>query len=276
MIHTKMNRIVTNTLALLLIGIMAVSIAYAAALVPTAPNSIAVRTNFTKGNLSGWGLNNSRGFVYENNFVHSQASTKWKAYVGNITGQYALVDASNNAIYDWSITTTKGEVYATHSDPSVAGASVPTWASMACAGGQVMANESLFFNHGDYNASTYDEDEDAYLNTWKNGSTSAFNHSAFFVGETSIGATEALKCMGTNLYSSGLAQTVLWQEVVLSDGTCSTAVSTYHCNVVYAALIANNTVGFNGKTYDYQILVPEQNANGTPAERAYWFYVELV
>ena len=273
MIPTKMTKMITGALALLLMGVLAASITYAAALVPVAPNSVTERTNFTKGNLSGWGQNDSRGFVYENNMAHTQASTKWKAYVGNITGSYGLVDASNNAIYDWSIITTKGEVYATHSDPAVGGAGVPSWAAMACATEAIRKNESLYFNHGDHNLSTPGDDEDAYINTWKDGSTAAFNHSAFFVGETSI-ATDA--CYGTNLYSNNAAQTVLWQEVVLSDLTCNPSVSTYYCSVVYAALIANNSVGFNGKTYDYQILVPEQNANGTPAERAYWFYIELV
>ena len=42
--------------------------------------------------------------------VTSQTS-KWKAYVGNVTGKLTLDNSNNKSIYEWALTNVQGEVY---------------------------------------------------------------------------------------------------------------------------------------------------------------------
>lgn len=260
---TKQNG---RAMGLVMLLILAAGFVMAQLNQPLSPTSATFVQNYTRTNFSGYGINDSRAHIWVYNFNQIQISTRWKGYVGNITGSFALSDPSNNRLYSWTITTTTGEVIATKWDPSSGTQGVPRWSTLGCANPGNRTGEALYFAHTTY-------DEDSYGNTWLNGTTSAFNHSAIVIAETTI---QANTCFGVNLYASNAVSVGnTWVEVVLQDNQCDTTVSN-NCNVVYAAMIANNSVGFNGATFDYQLLLPEKNQNGTTPNTKYWFYVELI
>ena len=66
-------------------------------------------------------------------------------------------------------------------------------------------------------------------------------------------------------------QSTDWQEVVLEDSGDSKV-----DDVMYSVMLENGAVGFNGESMDYQILLPENGAEGDQSNEAYYFYIELL
>ena len=46
-------------------------------------------------------------------------------------------------------------------------------------------------------------------------------------------------------------------------------------NVVYASIIQSDVSGFNGQTYDFEMILPERGFTGWTSSTAYYFYIEL-
>jgi len=202
----------------------------------TLQTETAEAGNITTMNITGW----------------TQTMT-WAGFVGNVTGRIVLDDADNNSLYDWTAAEPQGEVYACNDTVD--------WASIKC------------FNYtasgGELNLTTLEEqlgleptDYDGVDETFN-----ATNHPTFWVG-----TYELTNCPTTNLYQNDAAQSAYWWEVLLSDTS----------NVVYTAIIEDDTpnsrgsvVGFDGKQYDYQILVGINGHNGSDVKWDYYFYVEL-
>src|SRR3989344_8205569 len=73
----------------------------------------------------------------------SSQTPRWKAYAGNVTGTLTLDDASNTTIFNWQVTTTTGEVYATRSQTTV------DWTSIVCASNATITSEMNVLGHND-------------------------------------------------------------------------------------------------------------------------------
>jgi len=176
--------------------------------------------------------------------VTSQTS-KWKAYVGNVTGKLTLDNANNFTIYDWDLTTVQGEVYVSRND-SV------TFSSLACANDGNMSAEENFLN---INSSS----DDSISNTFNETI-----HKSFVIGGT--GTIENSTCYAIATYVNDTAQppdeNATFQEVLLSDGQ----------NLVFTAILENEQQGFDISNYDFQLIVPDD-----PGETSttYYFYAEL-
>ncbi len=173
-----------------------------------------------------------------------QQDPHWKAYVGNVTGTLALQDAANNTIYDWtSLTTPTGEVYAS-TDGSL------DFSSVACAAAGTITTEQTAMN-------MTATDPDNIGNT--------FNSTAHT--PTLVAGTTLSGCNMTSLYvnsaSQGKVNTSDFQEFLMQDAGS---------NLVYVSIIDNNKVGYNGKTYDFEMIVAESHV-ATP--HTYYFYMEL-
>jgi hypothetical protein len=266
-----------TTITVLLLVLMTLAVATmvrAASIVPTAPSSMTYVTNSTTGGLSGTADTHPRGYIHYMNIDESAPTQKWKAYVGNVTGEFALQDASGNAIYDWTIATIAGELYATKEAPT-GGAGlfqggVPLWTAVRCANSTMITDEEGQFSH---TAS----DEDSYSNTFKNGNN--FNLTTFYAGEKQVTDTTVWgtgDCYGAYLMKNNADQFVDWQEVVLADGTYEDeGGGNYDYDIIYAALLENNVNGFNNVPYDFQILLPESGLDGAQTPVTYYFYIEL-
>ena len=173
----------------------------------------------------------------------------WAGFVGDVTGTLTLRNSVGDSLYNWTMTTAQGEVFATRNSGT------PTWASVACADTGEATAENTLFNMGT-RWDNFTQTMDVALN--------AYSNPAFDVGGVPIGGGACGYGLNT-LVNSGTSTT--FGETVLSDGTA---------NLIYVAHLANDQTGYNGTTYDFQMLVPE-DAQGSAAATYtnYYFFVEL-
>jgi len=225
--------------------IAAVRIIYATPVGPTA----TYVNNSTTTNLGNATLNYSGGSIVTFNFVSNEQNTRWKAFVGNVSGTLKLADSDGYSIYEWDRATTAGEVYATRTPNTI------SWAAINCSTfSQIVTEENAIghtANPNDNISSTFNESD----------------NTEFYVGTERINANT---CNTTNLnINSTRDASDDFEEMILNDGTYT----------VFAAIIENDISGYkNGtwvnETYDFQIMVPE-NATSGSTQLAYYFYVEL-
>jgi len=176
--------------------------------------------------------------------VTSQTS-KWKAYVGNVTGRITLDDSSNRSIYDWSLTTIQGEVYVSRN-------SSINFSSLGCADNSQIISEENYLN--------ISSSSDDSINTTFRQKT----HKSFVIG--GVGSIQNSSCYAIATYINDAPQSFdeasQFQEVLLSDTR----------NLVFVTLLENKKVGFDTRVYDFQFIVPDD-----PREisTTYFFYAEL-
>ena len=91
-------------------------------------------------------------------------------------------------------------------------------------------------------------------------------HSEFYVGAYNI---EANTCNATQLYNSTGHR--VFEEVLLyvnqSDGDGD--------GVIFTSIIQQDTVGYDGGEWDFEMIVGENGHNGSTGSTTYYFYVEL-
>jgi hypothetical protein len=172
---------------------------------------------------------------------------RWKAYVGNVTGKLALDDANNKSIFDWSVTSVTGEVYATRN-------STIDWSTIMCANSTVIINEQSGLNISNSNP-------DSINRTFANRV-----HRSFYVGTSLITNST---CPAIATYVNGSSQASLenasFQEILLTDSAS---------RMVYSTLINQNTTGYNAQKFDFQMIVAENEFQQTPT--TYYLYAELI
>jgi hypothetical protein len=173
---------------------------------------------------------------------------RWKAYVGNISGKLALADATNKSIFDWTVTSVSGEVYATRSSTAI------DWSTVGCANSSIINNEDIVMNMSLTSPDTINK---TFNNTI---------HKTFYVGTTRISNST---CRAIATYVNGTAQTPsensVFQEILLKDGSS---------NLIYTTLVNASTLGYNNQRYDFQMILAENEYQATPTN--YYLYVELI
>ncbi|MEK6946851.1 MAG: hypothetical protein AABX32_04555, partial [Nanoarchaeota archaeon] len=75
-------------------------------------NQTKVVANGTKVNSTLNGTTSPGGYIFTAILDSTQQNTRWKGYVGNVTGTLTLDDASANTLFAWTLTSVTGEVYA--------------------------------------------------------------------------------------------------------------------------------------------------------------------
>lgn len=195
---------------------------------------------------SALNLTNDGGTITTLRLNVSQQDSAWKAYVGNVTGKLVLQDSSNYTIYDWNLATITGEVYASR-------ATSVTWSNLNCSNSTILSNEYTAVN-------MVDSDPDSINKTF-NETT----HKSFLVGAISISNSTCKSLATFNATSSRqtISETMLFQEVLLTDFT----------SMVYATILEPNKVGYNNKTFDFQMIVPDSDLANT--NTSYYFWAEL-
>lgn len=176
--------------------------------------------------------------------VTSQTS-KWKAYVGNVSGKLTLDNSNNMTIYDWTLTTVQGEVYVSRNDSI-------SFSSLACANSTHIENEES-------DLSINSSSDDSINRTF-----SEKVHKSFVIGGT--GAIANSTCYSIATYigdaSQAASENAIFQEVIMSDGS----------NVVFVSILEDSKVGFDNGLFDFQMIVPD---NPTEVSNTYYFYAEL-
>jgi len=236
------NTAMTLTLAVMLAMALSAVIVIAD---PNAPTTLS-QVSSTKRDLSTVApksIGAQGGNVTEVNINALTITRSWQGYYGNVTGQIALQNALNETFYNWSLTAVRGEVYATRVN-SV------TWTSVGCANAANRTLEETYLGQ----ALT---DGDSVTNTY-NSTT----HPALNVSTVQISANT---CFSTYGYVNNNSQASDFPMVLLQSGA----------NIVYTTILDDNTVGFDGKAHDFELLVGENEKDGNLGATPYYFWVEL-
>jgi hypothetical protein len=215
---------------------------------PVGPDDLVFNFNKTKNVTSAQMYNISGGYIGSFNLSATVQNPRWKAFIGHVAGSFTLADASGNEIYDWSLASVSGRVYATRAQTN------PDWGNINCSNTTDMENENSLLSHSG--------SADNLTVTFGQGST----HDAF-----QVGAKVMQNCpYNLHTYRDGnKTQTSAdpFDEVVLEDNNGT---------LVYATIIENNVVGFDNEVYDFQMIVPENGSASWSSATPYYLYVEIV
>ena len=236
-----------------LILLVAMLTVFAFGIVSAEPNGASTVTQeaSSSGPAAGAPENHSAiaGNVTEITIYGESITQSWQGYYGNVSGAIRLADSSGNPMYNWSLASPAGEVFAST-------ASSITWSSIDCfnwtADGTALETA---YNIGATDADGVNETFEAY------GSNA---HADFSVGTVTFNATTA--CRSADIFdSTGASVDGNFEEVLLHDGT----------NTVFAALLEEDLSGFDSSSHDFQMLVLEDGHSGDTSTTPYFFYIEL-
>lgn len=213
--------------------------------IPMGPIDFVQNTNYTFSPTPVTSLNASGG-NYTYIILNTTSQTfRWNAFVGNITGFLGLGDQNNRSLYKWTINRAKGEIYATRQSTIV------DWVNIQCA-------NSTNINNEENDLSINNTDVDSINRTFFQRDHKSFIASAVYF--------EQNECLAIKTFSNIGDQDSYFEEVLLYGGQ----------KILYAVLLENDIVGFNGKTYDFQMILPNTAMNGSNSRTSYQFYTELV
>ena len=185
-------------------------------------------------------------------------SDYWSGYYGNISGEIRLSDANNFSLYSWNgIATAEGEIYA--SDTTISDWSTVrcinltlTYPGFNCTGqGEQCLNLTEIENN--YGMSSTDPD----------GVNETFNET---LPSIEVGTITLYNCPRTSLYSNSTPQqNPDWNETILTVNNSEA--------IIFAAIINPGTLGFDNKTWDFQMIVADNGGDAIPT--TYYVYTEL-
>ncbi len=253
---------------------------------------VLTTVNTTRRNITSARLRTAvAGNVTQITLTGSSITQTWQGYYGNITGRVRLDNAANEALYTWNLPYPSGEIFATQ-------VQVVNWTStnLRCweldSTNNYDADLTLTEYEGGSSAPVFAGlgltaiDVDGVDETFTNhtpGSTNATGHSNFYVGNKLFNGSMtggAVACPRTWLYnSSGTGgfwgahyEDTAFEEVLIYGNIHGTAASL----PIYTSIVRQyGAPGFDGKTWNFEMIVAENGHNGNTATTNYYFYVEL-
>ena len=233
---------------LLTIFLLFLNLVYAAT--PGGPLTVNVTANETKAVAAAYNLTIGGGYIATLNLTVTAQDVKWKGIVGWITGKFTLDDSSGSTLFDWTLATVTGNVYMTRNS------STPTWSQIKCANTTILENENLHLNH----TGAKDNISITFVNR---------THLAFSVAGNSIPSNS---CPTLRTYVNNVSHVDNnFTEIALFDGVNDAS----NGNVVYATKVEPRLVGFDGNSYDFQAIVPENGLSTWAGRTSYYLYVEI-
>lgn len=220
--------------------------------IPDAAHSIpAIAGNVTELSISGF-----------------SSTQSWQGYFGNVSGTIELADASDNVMYNWSLASPEGEIYASTNNSI-------TWGYIQCLNfasdgtyGDDTGNAGGTSAHGT-NLSLL-EDMFGIASDDVDGVNETFTllgsgHNTFYTNNVEFTAGE---CRNTQIFSnSGQGEDNKFEEVLLYEPTTR--------SVVFASLLNENIFGFDNNPHDFEMLVLENGHLTDTSTTPYYFWVEL-
>ncbi len=214
---------------------------------PVNPDDFTSIANSSKGSPTAKIWNISGGNISTFNLSATVQNTRWKAFVGNMTGSFTLDDASGSTIFDWTLSTITGRIYATRNSGSI------NWSGITCSNTTLMEQENGWLSHTsiiDNITATFDESDHDTLN----------------VGPVTL-QSDTCPTLSTYVDNSSQEQGAdVFEEMVIIDNTNKT---------VYATILEADEGGYDGELYDFQMLVPENGSAAWTSSIGYYIYVEL-
>ena len=227
------------------VAIALFQISFVIAVIPFGANLTELNTETAQGP-DPESIPAQAGNVTELNIFGYTTTQSWQGYFGNVTGTIQLADASDNIMYNWSLASPEGEIYATVSN-SV------DWSGIECF--NFTANGTDL--EASFNITPSDVDGVNETFSYNNGHDLFYtNHVEFIEGE----------CMSTQLFdNTGKGVDDYFEEILLWDGS----------DVVFTTLLEENALGFDGGSHDFEMIVLEDGHSNDVDITPYYFYVEL-
>jgi hypothetical protein len=231
-----------------------------------SPSDTAGSTDAMAGNVSEIGITG---------FSITQA---WQGYFGNVSGTIQLADIGDNVMYNWSLASPEGEVYAS-TNSSI------TWNFVQCLNFSATGSYTDIGSGGVPGETNLDGtnlailnaefgidfgDVDAPNNTFSLAGThesgEGLSHDQFYTNNLNFSAGE---CLSTHVFAaSNSSEDSKFQEVLLYEATTS--------SVIFTAILDEETpLGFDAKPHDFEMLVLENGHLTYTATTPYYFWVEL-
>lgn len=239
-----MNKIIgIRTVAIMLAALMLVAVI---AIAPASARPIGNTSDTTVGTAGTFTATAGDGAALGGNITDVSfedvltVTSKWQAYYGNVTGSIMLGSSVNDKMYEWTVSTIAGEVFASQ-DGSM---TIAKWEALT-ARNATQVDTDFSFTAGD---------SDSAANSFN------VDPAAIVVAGRSIdgGANTAVKTYnGTEIAT--------WPTIALSPDSTE-------ANYVFAGVIISDGEAYDDTTKDFQMIVPENQDTGT---ETYYFYVEL-
>jgi predicted enzyme related to lactoylglutathione lyase len=236
-------RLKTKTISLVLVVCML--IASMSFFVIATPNGVMLTPGTSTGkgsNPAGQDSNAIAGNVTELTVVSNSTTQSWQGYYGNVSGSIGLKDGSDNVLYNWSLGTPEGEIYASN-------ASSITWDGIQC----YDEPNNLTFFESMFGISINDADG-------LNETFNLNNHEGFYTNSIQFTSGE---CNSTKLFNSLGVGT--FDEVLLTDGS----------SIVFASLLSDDANGFDDVPHDFEMIVLEDGHGTDVSTTMYYFWAEL-
>jgi len=191
------------------------------------------------------------GNVTELSITGMSTTQSWQGYYGNVSGTIQLADASDHQMYNWSIASPEGEIYATT-------ITTVNWSGIACF--------NLPTNHVALEAAfgIASDDVDGVNETFSDAGT----HDLFYTNNVQFSAGD---CSSTSIYDGSHTRADNhFEEVLLTHNATSST------DVIFTAILdEEDVVGFDDALHDFEMLVLENGHGTNIATTVYYFYVEL-
>jgi hypothetical protein len=200
------------------------------------------------------------GNVSEIDVTAFSITQSWQGYFGNVSGTIQLADGSDNVMYNWSLASPEGEIYASTNN-SV------TWGTIECL---TEGDFGVGFINLEAMFGIAPDDVDGVNETFSMAGThesgGGFNHSLFYTNNVEFTAGE---CVSTHVF--GPSKSVIdntFEEVLLHDPTTN--------SVVFASILDEESpLGFDDRAHDFEMLVLENGHLTDVTTTPYYFWVEL-
>lgn len=193
----------------------------------------------------------------------------WQGYYGNVSGTIQLADSADNVMYNWTLASPEGQVFASTNNSIV-------WVNVQCfnftstgtyqdetgnGGSTNLYGTNLTQLENQYNIDSYDVDgvdETFYL-------LGAGTHNVFYVNAKEFSEGE---CQNTRINDdSGFGQDNHFEEAIMYEPTTQ--------SIIFAALLNEDVLGFDNRTHDFEMLVLEDGHNTDTATTTYYFYAVM-
>ncbi|MEM4625699.1 MAG: hypothetical protein QXJ28_02980 [Candidatus Pacearchaeota archaeon] len=209
------------------------------------------------------------GNVTELTIFGYSTTQSWQGYYGNVSGVIELSNNAGKVMYNWSLASPSGEIYAStnqtlqwvnvqcfnYTATGTYDNEVGNGGKMNLYGTNLSQIESLF------GISSIDVDGvDETFNL-----IGASGHRAFISAANEFSQGE---CWSTRIFdSTGQQSSGNFENVLLYEPVSG--------SIVFASLLNKDLEGFDGATHDFEMLVLERGRDGNLDTTRYYFFVEL-
>jgi hypothetical protein len=210
------------------------------------------------------------GNVTELTITGSSITQSWQGYFGNVSGTIQLADGSNNVMYNWSLASPEGEIYASTNN-SIA------WNYVQCLNFSADGSYGDTVSGGNPGATnaqgtnlTMLEDMFGIVSDDVDGVNETFTllgsgHNTFYTNNIEFLEGE---CRNTQIFSNaGQGEDNKFEEVLLYEPTTR--------SVIFTSLLNENLLGFDNNPHDFEMLVLENGHLTDTNPTTYYFWVEL-